>query len=982
MTQPGQAGRIFVGRLPEMAGLRAAMDNAVAGHGRLVMLAGEPGIGKTRTAQELSGYAESVGAQVWWGSCHEQQGAPPYWPWVQPIRSYIQRTGPESLATQMGPGAADISEIIPLIREKLPNLDPASSLDPEQARFRLFDSISQFFVNAARAQPLLLVLDDLHWADQPSLLLLEFLAGQLSDSNIMIVGTYRDIEVSREHPLTNTLARLARSDSYLREELEGLETEYVGQFIKDISGVEPSSALVQTIYGHTEGNPFFMTEIIRLLGQKGLASIGSGENSISVLEIPQGVLEVVGQRLNRLSTECERTLTTAAVIGRQFDFRVLGSLTEETSESQLLKSMDEGLDAHLIQEIPGQGDNYQFSHALIQQTLRERLSTSRRVRLHAKIGETLEKLYGDQPGEHAAELAFHFAEAEAVAGTDKLVKYTMLAGERALKSFAHEEALDYFARGLAARSIDLDGASPVPDAEAASLLFGLGRAQAAVLGRQGLDVAFTSLERAFKFYAGTNDVANVMRVADYPVQYLPGQRVFANLVAEAIELVPPDSTEAGRLSSRNILAMGLEAGDYARAMASFDNALSIAQRTGDLPLESLAMANSSWVDYWHLRWQGTIEKGLRAIELAQQSGDTLLEVSARFWVGVTHLGKGDLLEARRDASAILSIAETLRDRYRLATALWLNEMAYSYQGDWKAAREFNDRGLSVSPSDSRLLASRMVLEFELGNSADGQRYLDQLTEAINLVTPGPRYDQATTASKVPLAAHITRSVDNLPLAEKAAAMVLSAETATPLVSRLARLGLGLIAFLKGDAEAAREQYDKLLPASGSYIFVSCDRVLGLIAQTMGEMDQAATHFEASLAFCRDAGYRPDLAWTCHDYAAMLLTRNGAEDRTKALELLDESVAISSELLMLPLNDRTNVLRESAVSAPVPAPAGLSRREMEVIRLVAAGRTDREIGEELFISIKTVGNHMSNILNKTGAANRAEAASFATRHGLD
>ena len=133
----------------------------------------------------------------------------------------------------------------------------------------------------------------------------------------------------------------------------------------------------------------------------------------------------------------------------------------------------------------------------------------------------------------------------------------------------------------------------------------------------------------------------------------------------------------------------------------------------------------------------------------------MLEVSARFWVGVTHLGKGDLLEARRDASAILSIAETLRDRYRLATALWLNEMAYSYQGDWKAAREFNDRGLSVSPSDSRLLASRMLLEFELGNSADGQRYLDQLTEAINLVTPGPRYDQGTTASKVPLAAHIT-----------------------------------------------------------------------------------------------------------------------------------------------------------------------------------------------------------------------------------
>jgi predicted ATPase len=328
MTQPGQAVRLFVGRQREMAGLRAAMDNAVAGHGRLVMLAGEPGIGKTRTAQELSGYAESAGAQVWWGSCHEQQGAPPYWPWVQPIRSYIQRTGPESLASQMGPGAAGISEIIPLIREKLPDLEPASSLEPEQARFRLFDSISQFLVNAARAQPSLLVLDDLHWADQPSLLLLEFLAGQLPGSNILIVGTYRDIEVSREHPLSNTLARLARSESYAREELGGLEGEFVAQLISDISGQEPSQEMVDAIHALTEGNPFFTTELIRLLEERQSTSGAPLETVLGGLEIPQSVLEVIGQRLNRLSTECESALTTAAVIGRKFEFGVPSSLVE------------------------------------------------------------------------------------------------------------------------------------------------------------------------------------------------------------------------------------------------------------------------------------------------------------------------------------------------------------------------------------------------------------------------------------------------------------------------------------------------------------------------------------------------------------------------------------------------------------------------------------------------------------------------------
>jgi len=392
------------------------MDAAAAGSGRVVMLAGEPGIGKTRIAQELSSYAESLGAQAWWGMCVEQLGAPPYWPWVQPLRSYIQRSETQVLSDQLGAGAADISEIVTELHDKFPDLSPASPLEPEQARFRLFDSISQFLRNAARSQPLMFVLDDLHWADRPSLLLLEFLANQLADSKILIVGSYRDIEVTREHPLSETLARLARADTYHREELTGLETEPAGELIRSIGGFDPSQELVTAIYGHTEGNPFFMTEITRLLGERNQADGGPEADTLDGLEIPQSVLEVVGQRLNRLSTDCENILTMAAVIGRQFDFRLLGLLNEETPEMELLESIDEGLDAHLIQDVPGQGDIYQFSHALVQQTLRERLSTSRRVRLHSRIGETLETLYGDQPGDHAAELAYHFGEAAPVAG--------------------------------------------------------------------------------------------------------------------------------------------------------------------------------------------------------------------------------------------------------------------------------------------------------------------------------------------------------------------------------------------------------------------------------------------------------------------------------------------------------------------------------------------------------------------------------------
>ena len=197
--------RVFVGRQREMAELTAALDDALSGHGRLVMLVGEPGIGKTRTAQELTSNAEALGANVLWGRCYVEGGTPPYWPWVQLIRSYVRQTNPEQLRSQMGPGAADIAEIVTEIRVRLLDLETPPALEQEEARFRLFDSITTFLKNAAQSQPLVLVLDDLHWADKPSLLLLQFLARELASTQserLLVLGSYRDVELSRQHPLS------------------------------------------------------------------------------------------------------------------------------------------------------------------------------------------------------------------------------------------------------------------------------------------------------------------------------------------------------------------------------------------------------------------------------------------------------------------------------------------------------------------------------------------------------------------------------------------------------------------------------------------------------------------------------------------------------------------------------------------------------------------------------------------------------------
>ena len=433
-------GHVFVGRQREIAELTAALDEALSGQGRIVMLAGEPGIGKTRTAQELTALAETAGAMVLWGWCYEEEGAPPYWPWVQAIRAYVQQCDAGQLRTEMGHGAANIADVIPEIHDKITDLKPPPAVEPEAARFRLFDSIATFLKSVAQSQPLMLVLDDIHWADRPSLLLLQFLARELApvhSGRLLVVGCYRDMELSRQHPLSETLAQLSRSASggFHRVLLRGLNYEETSRLIKASAGIEPTTGLVEEIYSHTEGNPFFMTEVIRLLAESGELSadhIGSPEG----LRIPEGVREVIGQRLNRLSERCNEMLTTASVVGREFDFKLLSNLSGDDTEDRMLEACEEALAARIIEEPPGTMGRYQFTHALIQETLAQELSTTRRARLHARVGQALEEMYGENARTHASELAQHFAEAELVVGPTKLVLYSLLAGEQALAASA------------------------------------------------------------------------------------------------------------------------------------------------------------------------------------------------------------------------------------------------------------------------------------------------------------------------------------------------------------------------------------------------------------------------------------------------------------------------------------------------------------------------------------------------------------------
>ena len=490
----------------------------------------------------------------------------------------------------MGAGAADIAEIVSDVKERLPGLKPAPQLEPEQARFRLFDSITTFLKTASQRQPLVLVLDDLHWADQPSLMLLQFVARELGGARLLIIGTYRDMELSRQHPLAETLGELTRERLFQRVLLRGLTQEDVGRFIELAAGVTPPSALVTSVYTQTEGNPLFVTEVVRLLVQEGeLSTDNVRETDSWTVRIPEGVREVIGRRLNRLSQRCNETLTAASILGREFTLDQLKPLSEDTSDDRLFEVLEEALAARVIEELPQSVGRYQFTHALIQETLAEELSLTRRVRLHARIAQALEDLYGDDSEAHAAELAQHFAQVQTVLGTEKLVHYSLLAGKRALSARAYEEAEAHSQRGLVGKGVALTGTEPAPDRQSAALLSCLGQAQVGTLSGFGGIAALTTFTRAFDYYVSVGELAQAVGIAAYATPINTG----LELIEKALELVPPDSHDAGRLLSRSITSLRSE---HERVQEAIHGALVIARQQQDRELEMRTLVSAACVD--------------------------------------------------------------------------------------------------------------------------------------------------------------------------------------------------------------------------------------------------------------------------------------------------------------------------------------------------------------------------------------------------
>ncbi len=315
------------------------------------------------------------------------------------------------------------------------------------------------------------------------------------------------------------------------------------------------------------------------------------------------------------------------------------------------------------------------------------------------------------------------------------------------------------------------------------------------------------------------------------------------------------------------------------------------------------------VDWYHFRFQDSLEKGLRAIELAERVDDLFSLVTARFYVARAWDFIGNLEQARIHATALLSEAKELRDHSWLAWAFWIRGTLARLEGDWASAREYNEQGLNIAPRDATLLCTRGVLEFENGDFEEGRAHSARLIELMGQIEPGPNHEYACPALGAPVLARISGNLAPLALGESSAASVLSSRLAVPYFTVSANVGLAISAVMQGNVSAARVQYDSLKSFPGvQALYISTDRLLGLLAHTMGEFDSAQSHFEDAVNFSRNAGYRPELAWSLCDYADMLVDRKDATDQYTARTLFEESLSISTELDMGPLKERVESRR--------------------------------------------------------------------------
>jgi tetratricopeptide (TPR) repeat protein len=900
----------FVGREELLDELRVQWKKARDGHRALVMLAGEPGIGKTRLAAEFAREVHGEGARVLFGHADEETLLP-YQPFVEAFHHVVRHATLDDLRDLVADNGAELGRLLPALHDELPGLPEPMRAEPESERFRLFEAATAFTTALAAEAPLVLVLDDLHWADKPTLLLLHHLFRSPTDIGLLVVGTYRDTDLDRRHPLAETLADLRRLVQFERLPVGGLHQDDLNHFIDLVTGQEPPPEFARAVHDQTEGNPFFIGEVLRHLIESGAISVVDGAwvptAALEQLGIPEGVKEVIGRRLTRLSEDANVALAAAAVAGRDFALDVLERVTE-FDEDRLLGAIDEAVTARLVVELPGPVARFHFAHALVRETLYDELTTARRVRMHRRIAQVLESLYGNDAEPPLAQLAYHWFESASAADAGRAIDYAQRAGTRAFEHLAYEEAVGHFERALEAVDLSDDD----HDAVRAALFVELGHARGASGDLQGSHAAYdaatvaartladgvllarAALGRAGLFTVGAMDEENVARLEE-ALRHLP----------------PDDSCERSQVLCR--LAIELYwGGDRTRMEAFATDGFEMARRLGDPSALGPGLNVAAVLYDSPAHTERRLALMQEAVQIADSNRDASVSHLARSLAVWSHLEMGDIagFEATVEAGAAM-LAEA-----RLPATTWWIPV-------WRASRAL----LQGDVTDAETLA---LEAFTMGQAAEDPASLPTFGAQLFVV----RRDQGRVGE---LEGTVRSMVEEFPAvpAWRGALALLLAESGRHDEARaeLDILGTGDFAgvprdnlwlitlalvsatsFLTGAQESAAVVYPMLVPFEHRFVTVAqilCEgsvaRACGELAAACGRLDDAVTHFESGIAYDRGmTGFRSAIYGQA-ELAATLARRDGPGDHDRAVALAADTLADAERLGLASIATRVRPL---------------------------------------------------------------------------
>lgn len=968
----------FVGRAAELDKLASLMPRAAGERLRVALLAGEPGAGKSRLAREFAGQVAAEGVLVLYGAC-DAVVRTPYGPFVEALERLVRVIGQAQLRAALGAGGGELTRLLPDLPTQVGGLPQPVKADSDTERHRLHTAVADLLGSISRARPVLLVLEDGHWADATTLLLLRHLARAACSAQLLILATFRDGDADVPAELSETLADLRRCDGVVRMRLGGLSGAEVSALVSRSAGSEPDrddcalQELASTIHGLTAGNAFLVCELWRAMVETGMVEVVCGRvrvtGPLTDLGTPQSVREVVSQRLTRLAPSTIDLLELAAAAGPEFELEPIRRAAG-IAEPELLIALEEAVGSGMIEELHAKRLACRFTHEIVRRALYDRLSQLRRAELHFRVAEALESAGGSS----LADLAHHFGAAAPLGGAERAIDYNLRAARAAGAALAFDDA----ARRLqTAIEIGIQGE---PERAAALLELGAAchRAGKAIDARDAFAAA-AQIARALE----SGSLLARAAIGYEDACWRPGIiRLDAiELLEEALVAVDEDSDEL-RIGLLTGLSRALDLqGERERGALVREEAVAQARAHEDRTGLAKVLVGSYWA-----RGSTPLEEILsmltEARDLAQEMGDTEIHAEAMAWRVPTFVALCDLDSARAEVIALREMAERTAQPFIHHVAEHYGSAIALCEGDLAAAEAMAAR----SHDWARLLTGRDASGthgIQMFGVRREQGRMAELAPVIRILAGEPE-------RRGPWRPGLAAVLAELGM-EREAKRELAKLAAEGIDGYHASLWLAALAYLTDACTAVKDEsiaaivYPELAPLAGANVMighlVACygavDRYLGMLAGLLGEPGRAEEHFERAMEQNRRMGAWTWAAHTAYEHGRFMLGR-GRGARGAGQALLGEAAGLAERIGLPGLLGKIRLL---GVDASNVLPGGLSPREAQILRLVARGLSNREIGHELTISEHTAANHVRSILRKTECANRTEAASYAHRQGL-